>query len=232
MKSIAQHLLSLVIFLAIAFIATAVFAQEDTDTADTPSAEPTAEETDALPPNRETVREAVTERRTEMQENLEERREEVQQNITERRTALAKQIQERITNLAANLSNRLDAVTARLENIVNRLDARIAKLAERNIDTTAAAAELENAKAAIDAAKNALATIDTLVQNAVTSENPRADWATVKMTYLTVREHVKDAHESLRTTVALLKTAVMAAPDETGVDAAVSNENANSADTQ
>ena len=214
MKSVAQHLLSLAIFLAIAFTATAVFAQEDT--ASTSEDQTTGQ-------NGEAVRANIEARRAEVQENVAERREQVQENVAERRAALAQRVQERVTNLAANLSNRLDAITARLENIITRIDSRIEKLKEFGIDTNAAEAELENAKAAVDAAKTELSNIDTLVNNAVTSEDPRTDWAEVKMVYLTVREHVRDAHESLRTTIALLKTAVASNDDTQGVSEVVRN---------
>ena len=214
MKSVAQHLLSLAIFLAIAFTATAVFAQEDT--ASTSEDQTTGQ-------NGEAVRANIEARRAEVQENVAERREQVQENVAERRAALAQRVQERVTNLAANLSNRLDAITARLENIITRIDSRIEKLKESGIDTSAAEAELENAKAAVDAAKTELSNIDTLVNNAVTSEDPRTDWAEVKMVYLTVREHVRDAHESLRTTIALLKTAVASNDGTQGVSEAVRN---------
>lgn len=225
MKSVAQHLLSLAIFLAIAFTASAVFAQEETETSEN---EQTTEQIG------DTVRANMEERqqnREDMRKQLEERKAEVQENIATRRAALATQIQERITNLAANLSNRLDAATARLQNITDRLESRIEKLKDRGVNTANAETELANAQAAIDAAKNALSNIDAVVQTAISSEDPRTAWQEVKTTYLTIREHVKDAHESLRVTVALLKTAILSATDDTGVSDAVQNENSENTDS-
>ncbi len=217
MKSVAQHLLLLAAFLAVAFTATAAFAQE---------ASTTPESGDTPTSNEETARpNAATrqENRDELREQIDERRAEIQENMTERRAALQEQAQKRIINLAANLSNRLDAVTARLTNIADRLESRIEKLNERGVDTAAAAAELENARASIDAAVATLADIDEVVNDAVGSESPRAAWQTAKTTYMTIREHVMDARESLRTTVALLKEAVKNAVDTSGASDAVRN---------
>lgn len=212
MKSVAQHLLLLAGFLAVAFTATAALAQEASTT-------PEAEDTPTIRENA-AIRQ---ENREEIREQIDERRAEIQENMTERRAALQEQVQKRIINLAANLSNRLDAVTSRLNNIADRIESRIEKLNERNIDTTAAAAELENARAAIDAAVSALSDIDDLVNDAVSSENPREAWQDVKTTYLTIREHVMDARESLRITVSLLKEAVASSTETSGVSDAVRN---------
>jgi hypothetical protein len=218
MKSAAQHLMLLAAFLAIAFTATAALAQEASSTT----------ETDDLPiSNTDTIRAntaARQENRDEIREQIDERRAEIQENMTERRTVLQEQIQNRIINLAANLSNRLDAVTTRLTNIADRLESRIQKLSENGIDTIPAAAELENARAAIDAAIATLSNIDELVNGAVGSENPRESWLAVKTTYLTVREHVMDARESLRITVTLLKEAIAAGVSTPEASDAVNSE--------
>ncbi len=219
MKSVAQHLLLLAGFLAVAFTATAAFAQEASTT-------PEASDTPAIRDNA-AIRQ---ENREEIREQIDERRAEIQENMTERRAALQEQAQKRIVNLAANLSNRLDAVTTRLDNITHRLESRIQKLNEQNIDTTAAAAELENAHASIDAAILALSNIDSLVNDAVGSENPREAWQTTKTTYMTIREHVMDARDSLRATVALLKEALpRAAEPSEASDATQENEVSNEA---
>ncbi len=210
MKPIAYHLLSLAAFLALAFTATAVFAQEE------------ASSTEETATNRPVDRQ---ERRDEITEQINERRAEIQENVAERRAGLQANAQTRITNLAANLSNRFDAVTARLTNIADRLESRIIKLSDNGVDTTAASTELENARAAIDAAIEALSDIDALVNTAVSSENPREDWQNVKATYLTIRTHIIDARESLRSTVALLKDAVANRESGVGVSEAVENSN-------
>ncbi len=212
MKSVAQHLLLLAGFLAVAFTATAAFAQEASTTPEAGDRPNIRENAAIRQENREEIREQIDERRAEIQENM-----------TERRAALQEQVQKRIVNLAANLSNRLDAVTARLSNIADRLESRIEKLNERNIDTTAAATELENARASIDAAIKALSEIDELVNDAVGSENPREAWQNTKTTYMTIRKHVMDARESLRATVALLKEALAKSTESSGVSDAVRN---------
>lgn len=206
--------------MAVAFTATAVFAQEETANTDTDtSAGETTTDTTITPNN---LQERLNERREELetraeeirdnvaerQAEFQERREEIQTNIAERRAALSEQAKTRIINLAANISNRLDAVVARLQNIVNRMNSRIEKLQELGVNTEVASQHVNDAQDAISAAMLQLGDIDETVTGAVTAEDPRTAWQTAKTTYLAIKENIISAHTSLRAAAEALKTAI------------------------
>jgi hypothetical protein len=67
---------------------------------------------------------------------------------------------------------------------------------------------LTEAQDAVDAAKAQLGTIDTMVSEAVTAEDPRTAWQRAKTQYLAIKESITSAHTSLRATVEALKVAI------------------------
>jgi len=134
----------------------------------------------------------------------------LQNPVNERQVTLQARGQERVTNLAANMSNRMEAVTARLENIAKRIETRINKLAAAGIDTQNAAAGLASARMSIEKAQTEIATIDAAVLAAVSSEDFRASWQTLKARYTIIKDHLKTAHTELRNALLELKVAVAA----------------------
>lgn len=160
------------------------------------------------------------------QSDMEEKRLEMQANMTERRAQLQEITQQRITNLAANMSNRMDSAIVRLQDIIDRLDSRIQKLEAAGIDTSAAKAALASSQLSVDAALAEIATIDTTVVSAISSEDARADWSTAKTKFVTIRDYLKTAHAELKASVAALKEAAVAANLNSGTSAAVRNDNA------
>ncbi len=138
----------------------------------------------------------------------------------ERRVALTQQMQDRITNLAQNVENRLTAAIGRMENIISRLDSRIEKLNGMDVNTTEAVTKLADAQSALDAARNTISEIGS-VQNAVSGDSPRESFASIRMQFIAARDLLKQTHEQLRETLALLKEAVKAAELERGVSDAV-----------
>jgi uncharacterized membrane protein YccC len=124
------------------------------------------------------------------------------------------------TETEAAIINRLDAATARMQNIIDRINSRIEKLSERGVDTTEAERHMTNAQDAVDAALVQLAGIDAVVNQAVTSEDPRGSWQDAKTEFLAIKETLRSAHESLRSAVAALKEAVAETEAGTGVSEA------------
>lgn len=120
-------------------------------------------------------------------------------------SALTEANQKRITNLSANISNRLDAVVARLFNIITRIESRIILLKQQGFNTSNSESELRNATAKLVNAKNLLTKIDTLVLEAVTSEQPYTSWQTVRIHYEEIMQLIREAYASLKETVTLLK---------------------------
>jgi hypothetical protein len=148
---------------------------------------------------------STTERREAIAENQAER----QAVRSEKQAALSAERQQRVLNLSANLSNRLEAAIARLYSITERFEARISKLKAAGVDTAAAEVELRAAAEHLAKAKTTLSTIDAQVQEATTSTEPQNRWLTVREIYTTAGASIRASHQSLRTTVSLLKTAMI-----------------------
>ena len=198
MKSFTTILISHVVFLAAFGVAAIALAQ-----------------TEATSSDRVPTREAIEERQAERaerasttREDVQERREDIEEKQEERRAALTERAQERITNLAANMSNRIDAAIARLTKIHDRIESRSEKLALEGVDTTAAQVALGDAQTALGEAAAIIGNIDSLVAEAVGSENPRAGWGVVKSTFQAAAVEIRTAHQHLRAAVAALKEAV------------------------
>lgn len=133
---------------------------------------------------------------------------ESQQNLrTSKAGALDEIHQNRILNLSANISNRMEAAIARLFTIATRLSSRIEKTTSLGIDTIAAANKLNEANTLLTQARINLANIDTLVYNATTSPEPRVSWEKVRTVYVETAGLIRRAHQTIRETIALLKTA-------------------------
>ena len=160
---------------------------------------------------------------TERSEAIRLKKEEIQTNRADRKAVLQASAQTRITNLSANLSNRMDAAVNRIQNVIDRLTSRISKLNGLGIDTNTAKDSLNKAQQEIDQAKTILSTIDDDVANFVGSEDPRANWQKLKLTFTEIRDSIKASHQSLRATVESLKEAVVKAKISHGVSEAVSN---------
>ena len=227
MKIITNVIITHAIFLALFASAALAFAQvpvsdsaqSGADTATATSAASQARQSGDLP-DRETMREAATERREAMQERA-----------AERRVQLQERAQERVTNLAANMSNRMDATIARFQNIIDRLESRMEKLVAAGVDTAAATEAVGNAQVSLDAARTEIAAIDTAVTTAVGAEDVRTAWATVRESFTTTREYLRQSHQELRATVAALKEAVQNAEGTSGVSEAVRANTATSTAT-
>ncbi len=126
----------------------------------------------------------------------------------QRQVALTEVRQARVLNLAANISNRMEAAIERLYDIVGRFEARINKLKVSGVNTSAAEEKLRSAVQLLSKARATIGNIDTLVQNATTSNQPKTDWQNVKETYLEAGRLIRESHQALRETIALLKTAI------------------------
>lgn len=168
----------------------------------------------------ENIQEQQAERAEIIEERQEIRTERIEERQTlreERQVALTGAKQQRILNLAANISNRMEAAIGRLFNIINRLEVRIEKLKAAGIDTDSAEAKLREAAQLISEARAKLNNIDGLVQNATTANEPKTAWQTVRQTYSETGNLIRNSHQALRETIALLKTAAAKAELERNI---------------
>ena len=123
----------------------------------------------------------------------------------EQRTALTQIRQTRITNLAANISNRMDAAVMRLSTISQRLEQRIIKMEELGIETSLAKEKLASANKTLVDARLKLSDIDSLVNGATYSIEPRSDWLTVKERYQETNSLIRQAHFALQESIMALQ---------------------------
>ena len=82
---------------------------------------------------------------------------------------------------------------------------------EAGIDISEAAAILASAQTSLDVAAAEIATIDADVSAAITAEDPREAWQSVKVQYQMVRDQLRTAHSEIKSAVTALKRAVTAA---------------------
>jgi hypothetical protein len=104
--------------------------------------------------------------------------------------------QARLTNLGANLSTRLENTISRLEQINARLIARQGIMGNLGFDTSAASVDLAAAGEALAAAKARIASIDVEVAKTASSNNPQANWLTLRGIYVATKADVLAAYQS------------------------------------
>lgn len=117
--------------------------------------------------------------------------------------------QQRVINLAANISNQIDASIRRYTNITNRLENRINKMKLEGYDTSVAEVEFATAKLLLEDVFIRMINVDADVYDAVTSEDPRTAWQSIRVMLLDVRAELKELHAALNATVAALRDAPM-----------------------
>lgn len=124
---------------------------------------------------------------------------------------------ERVRHLAANMSNRLEAIRDRFENIEARVESRIEKSKAAGLDTTVAAAKAQEAKDALRDFSTEFSSIDSLVNEFVTANDPRQSWGEVRAVYQESRDDLLAAHSALLAAVnALINPATIPViPQET-----------------
>ena len=110
--------------------------------------------------------------------------------------ALNMRNQARLTNLGANLSTRLENTISRLEQINARLIARQGIMGNLGFDTNAATTDLTAAAEALTAAKARIASIDAEVAKTASSNNPQANWLTLRGIYVATKADILAAHQS------------------------------------
>lgn len=176
----------------------------------------------SLPAISNSEAERLNQEQSEMNERIEAGREERSERKNAVRGALTERIQDRIINLSRNMEGRMRAALERLEQIIGRMDSRIQKLEAEGVDTAQAETVLALAQESLKTAREALDGIDSTVVASITSDNPAASFPALRERYTTARNAIKDTHTHLQTMLAVLKDAVRASLDESGVSEVVS----------
>lgn len=138
---------------------------------------------------------------------------------------LQKIAQNRLLNLAANMSNRMDSAVARLQNVIDRLTTRLDIMLAEGANVTPAMVELALAQNSLDEAKRNLENIDVEVNAFTGSATPRENWGNLKKTYLSTRDAIVTAHQSILATINLAQTAGVAPEPTTSTTTAPTTNN-------
>jgi len=162
-------------------------------------------------------------KRQEWQTKIENRRTEIERKRAElasstaaRKAALTERAQERVSDLSQRIASRLTEVIVKMQNLSDRMRARAMELSERDLDVYVVLSNLNEVDTLLNSARDSLSGIDTNIQYAVTSPNPRTDWQSTRSQFEAVRDILKEVRELLRETLLILKNTVpSAATDNT-----------------
>ncbi len=130
---------------------------------------------------------------------------------SERRAQISETLQNRMINLVRNVGGKMNSAIGRLENIAERTEERLTILDTQGVQTAAARASLEQAKAKLTEAKIMLQETGSDAESALVSDNPRDSFKVVRPQYTDVRSDIRDSYIYLRETILELKDAVQEA---------------------
>ncbi|MEL6805219.1 MAG: hypothetical protein AAFO91_15720 [Bacteroidota bacterium] len=144
---------------------------------------------------------------------------------------LSAEQQTRIINLAANISNKMEATVERLTQISSRMLARnnlldIEPEVRSEVDRT-----IGRVDPLLNEARGILGSMDTRVREAVTAENPREAWRSVRALYLSSKQNLRDVKGLLVSSHTLMKDPSSFTPNAPTDTATTSTETANQSDT-
>lgn len=137
--------------------------------------------------------------------------------------SLSKIAQTRLTNLAANMSNRMDAVASRLQNVNDRLNSRLNKMSEEGLDTNSARENLTAAQTKLNLAKTSLINIDSEVAAFTGSANPKENWASLKFTFLSIKDNLIASHKLILAAIESAKQATPKVQTDTAEESTISS---------
>jgi len=111
----------------------------------------------------------------------------------------------------------MDAAIARLLHIADRTESRAQKIrAAHNVDISGVLTLLKEARSELDAAKRKMDSLGRETRQAITSEQPRQAFSTIKVAIKNAGTHIRSAHRLLSEAVEELETRVREAQAETG----------------
>lgn len=170
---------------------------------------------------RDAIKREAQERREEMKNEMEKKRTEFKENLAkikdERKRTVAAKVCEKFETTATNISSHLSDRLAHIAELVGKLETRVAKAAQNGHDVALCQERVTTAKAAIDAAQNAVNT-----QSEKTYSCEIADEASLGQTIGAVKRQMQQDAKNTRTTVeqthAAIKQALTCLRSIKGVD--------------
>lgn len=171
-------------------------------------------------PNPEQIREEVTAQKEERQATQEVRQEErevrqVERQVVqeEKKSARIERRNERIRAYTERVVKRFNAVITRLTRLADRMESRIEKLEAREFDLSIARELLGAARVEIANTQESIAAIDTSLENALASDNPKEAFSTVRGLIDESKESIKIAHRALVDAIREIKAGISVRPE-------------------
>lgn len=156
-------------------------------------------------------REAVANRKA----TLEEKRLALQNASTTREARLKERTQANVTVGANRITAVLNNAIAKSTDINARLAVKAEELEARGVDMSEVNTLVAEATELLRLAAAALEGITINTEYAVTSDDPLADWESVREQFSEVRDLIKQAHEVMREASSIIKTHITLSDDST-----------------
>ncbi len=153
---------------------------------------------------REQEREKQEGERNTIKQNIEAKKEALQESVKARKEVVEKQVLERLQKFVDTIVVRFESATERLGTLSARIQSRIDKLTEAGIDAKESQKALDEAKAKIQLAKEAVAKIKPKADEVIAGD-ARALYPELKEVVNNAKEAIKEAHASLVEVVKELK---------------------------
>lgn len=162
------------------------------------------------------VRERAAQRRATLEERLEERREAIQARIETRQEQLATraaEIRQRVAEHRKTLIRRFfkrmlrrfQAAIERMRRLAERIEGRLNKMEARGIDVADLRADLAEVRADLDVAAGLLNGLETTLEEALVSDDPKAAFESVRETIQETRRMLVDLHLRLVAIITQMK---------------------------
>ena len=151
---------------------------------------------------------ALEERLSDIQERraaIEAKRTALQSASSTRRALLPEAAKQRALNGMARVGSVLSTSISKSRDFATRLEARADELGANN-----AATLIDQAKAQLDLAEQALRDLDVNAEYALTSAQPRTDWQDVREQFGVVRQALREAHLLLRSAASEMRGSIAA----------------------
>lgn len=155
------------------------------------------------------TRAAIDEKKAEVKNTIEEKRAEINAKRDEQRKIQLEKRDQRILAYVERIIVRLNAALDRMEKLADRLESRFEKLAaDKKVDLTAPKALLEKARASIADGRAVIVNAKEQATTALSGENAKEAFRTVKDTLSIAEKAVKDAHRALVDAISATKAAM------------------------
>lgn len=152
------------------------------------------------PKNSEEVREMVRKRilkNKELREKIKERVQTHQEKREEMRGKLTEKKKKRVRRLFARITKRIKAAISRLELLIARINKRLDILAGEGEDVTDIRIEIAQAEELLESAKGSLADAESLLEDALSSDNPKESFAVIRDTVKSMKSTLVGVHRIL-----------------------------------